>query len=66
MRKGYKMAIADSLKADAKEWGGKPIKYIEVPEKMRLTSKERRLDSARLRARYTKNIVWRGGIGSLS
>lgn len=57
------MTIADVIRQNDREWGGKGVKYFEIPESMRLTSEERRADSARLRARYTANEVKRGSVG---
>lgn len=57
--------IADIIKLDDKEWGGKGVKYFDIPESMKLTLAERRADSARLRARYTANEVKRGSVGCI-
>lgn len=59
------MGIADIIRSDARERDNGEIRFVEVPEHMRLTSQERREDSARLRARFTRNATRCGGFGWL-
>jgi hypothetical protein len=59
------MAMADRVKSEAREWGGKGISFIEVPQHMRLTSKDRRQDSPGLREPFARTVGARGSVGCL-